>query len=135
MQRKEKNIKTIENSFIRGILIIFGSIFLGIGMIGIIVPILPTTPFLLLAAACYIRSSKKCYNWLLKNKRFGPYIKNYIEDKGLPLKIKLYAIILMWSMILLTAIFFVDNIFIRIILIIIAFLVSIYLMTIKTIKT
>jgi uncharacterized membrane protein YbaN (DUF454 family) len=135
MQRKEKNIKTIENSFIRGILIIFGSIFLGIGMIGIIVPILPTTPFLLLAAACYIRSSKKCYIWLLKNKRFGPYIKNYIEDKGLPLKIKLYAIILMWSMILLTSIFFVDNIFIRILLIIIAFLVSIYLMTIKTIKT
>jgi uncharacterized membrane protein YbaN (DUF454 family) len=135
MQRKEKNIKTIDNSFIRGILIILGSIFLGIGIIGIIVPLLPTTPFLLLAAACYIRSSKKCYNWLLKNKRFGPYITNYIEGKGLPLKIKLYAIIMMWIMILLSVIFFVNNIFIRIILIIIAFLVSLYLMKIKTIKT
>jgi uncharacterized membrane protein YbaN (DUF454 family) len=135
MQRKEKNIKTIDNSFIRGILIILGSIFLGIGIIGIIVPLLPTTPFLLLAAACYIRSSKKCYNWLLKNKRFGPYITNYIEGKGLPLKIKLYAIIMMWIMILLSVIFFLNNIFIRIILIIIAFLVSLYLMKIKTIKT
>ncbi len=135
MEKKEKQIKKIDNRLVRIILIISGSIFVGLGMIGIVVPLLPTTPFLLLAAACYIRSSKKCYNWLLRNKRFGPYITNYLEGKGLPLKIKLYAIFMMWIMILLSAIFLVENPFIRIILIIIAFLVSIYLMTIKTNKT
>jgi uncharacterized membrane protein YbaN (DUF454 family) len=135
MGKKEKQIKTIDNRFIRGILIISGTIFVGIGMIGIIVPILPTTPFLLLAAACYLRSSEKFYNWLLNNKRFGPYITNYLEGKGLPLKIKLYAISMMWIMILLSIILFVENLFIRIILIIIAILVSIYLITIKTKKT
>ena len=135
MEKKEKQIKTINSRFIRGILIISGSIFVGIGMIGIIVPLLPTTPFLLLAAACYLRSSKKFYNWLLNNKRFGPYITNYLEGKGLPLKIKLYAISMMWIMILLSVNFFIENLFIRIILIILTFLVSIYLMTIKTNKT
>ena len=135
MEKKEKQIKTINSRFIRGILIISGSIFVGIGMIGIIVPLLPTTPFLLLAAACYLRSSKKFYNWLLNNKRFGPYITNYLEGKGLSLKIKLYAISMMWIMILLSVILFVENLFIRIILMVIAFLVYIYLMTIKTNKT
>ena len=96
MKKKEKQIKTIDNRLFRGILIISGSIFLGIGIIGIVVPLLPTTPFLLLAAACYARSSEKIYNWLLNNKRFGPYIRNYIEGKGIPLKIKLYAISIIW---------------------------------------
>ena len=60
---------------IRILLIILGSIFVAIGAIGILVPGLPTTPFMILAAACYIRSSNKLYNWLIKNKLFGKHIK------------------------------------------------------------
>jgi len=134
MKKREKEIKTIDNRLFRGILIIAGSIFLGIGIIGIVVPLLPTTPFLLLAAACYARSSKKFYNWLLNNKRFGPYITNYIEGKGMPLKIKIYAISIIWITILFSIFFIVENLLIRIILIIIAILVSTYLITIKTKK-
>ena len=62
-------------------LIIIGTISTGIGIVGIFLPILPTTPFFLLAAACYVRSSKRFYHWLLNNKFFGIYVKNYVEGK------------------------------------------------------
>ena len=58
--------------------IFLGSLFVGIGTLGIFVPGLPTTVFMILAAACYIRSSEKLYNWLIKNKIFGKYIKDFI---------------------------------------------------------
>jgi uncharacterized membrane protein YbaN (DUF454 family) len=78
----------MTNSLSRWVLIITGTLFVGIGTIGIFLPLLPTTPFLLLAAACYARSSHKFYNWLLNNKYFGDYIKkpggerHSIKDKG-----------------------------------------------------
>ena len=62
-----------SSKLIRPILIILGTIFLAIGIIGILIPLLPTTPFLLLAAACYARGSNRFYNWLLCNKFFGNY--------------------------------------------------------------
>jgi len=78
------------------ILIFFGSFFLIIGIIGIFIPILPTTPFLLLSAACYARGSEKFYNWLINNKWLGEYIKNYQKGRGIPLNIKILAISLLW---------------------------------------
>jgi len=77
-------------------LIIVGSFFAGLGILGIFLPLLPTTPFLLLAAACYIRSSEKLYNWLMNNKWIGRYIKNYLEGKGIPLKSKVLSISALW---------------------------------------
>ncbi len=65
-----------------------GLICLVLGTIGMVLPILPTTPFLLASAACFCKSSPRMYNWLLNNKYFGEYIKNYKEGKGLPLKNK-----------------------------------------------
>ena len=86
----------MKSKIINGILISFGTLFLIIGLIGIIIPILPTTPFLLLAAACYFKSSKKFYNWMMNNKIFGNYIKNYLENKGIPIKVKLISVIILW---------------------------------------
>ena len=71
-----------------------GSLFVGLGAIGVIVPGLPTTPFLILAAACYIRSSQRLYDWLISNKRFGPYLKDYREGKGIPRKAKRLAVVM-----------------------------------------
>ena len=79
--------------------IILGSLFVIIGGIGAVVPGLPTTLFLILAAACYIRSSQKLYDWLITNKTFGPYLKDYREGKGMPRNAKILAI----SMIILFA--------------------------------
>lgn len=116
------------------ILIFFGSFFLIIGIIGIFIPILPTTPFLLLSAACYARGSEKFYNWLINNKWLGEYIKNYQKGRGIPLNIKILAISLLWITIVFSTIVVVSNYLIQIILIIIAIAVTIHILTIKTMK-
>ncbi len=104
----------------RRLLIGAGTLATGLGIIGIFVPILPTTPFLLLAAACYMRSSERFYQWLINNRMFGAYVRNYIEGKGMPVKIKMFTILLLWLTIALTIVFGVQNIVIKIVLICIA---------------
>ena len=132
MRNNRENEKVVSNVFLRYLLIVFGAFFLVLGIIGIILPLLPTTPFLLLAAACLVRSSKKAYNWLLYNKWFGSYIKNYQEGKGIPLKVKIWAISFLWITIL-ASIFFIIKIFlIEILLLSIACIVSIHIILIKT---
>ncbi len=78
------------------VLIIAGSISLALGLLGIILPLLPTTPLLLLAAACYVRSSSRLYEWLITNKYFGSYIENYRLGKGIPLKAKVIGVSVLW---------------------------------------
>jgi uncharacterized membrane protein YbaN (DUF454 family) len=128
----KKNIRTSEK-IIRNLLIGCGTFFVIIGFIGIFLPLLPTTPFLLLAAACYARGSKKFYNWLITNKWFGEYIKNYREKKGIPIKTKVFAILVLWITIS-YSIFILDILLIRIILIIVLAGVTFHLLTIKTLK-
>lgn len=123
-----------SNRLIRGILIFFGTLFLGLGILGIILPILPTTPFLLLSAACYSRSSDRFYKWLLRNRFFGKYIKNYREGKGISLKIKIFVITILWISILFSSFFFVTSPIIKLILIIIAIGVTIHILLMKTSK-
>lgn len=120
---------------LKGLLIIIGIISVGLGILGMFLPVLPTTPFLLLAAACFARSSKRFYHWLLNNKWFGSYIKNYREGKGIPIRIKILSMGFMWITILTSSIFFLDNIYIRILLIVIAIIVTIHISLIKTRKS
>ena len=127
-------VSKTSSRLIRGLLITAGTFFVGLGVLGIFLPLLPTTPFLLLAAACYVRSSKRFYNWLLNNKWFGNYIKNYQEKKGVPLKVKLSSLSLLWITILFSAVFVVDIFFVRIILILIATCVTIHILYIRTLK-
>jgi len=127
-------INKTSSRLLRGILIIAGTLFVGLGVLGIFLPLLPTTPFLLLAAACYVRSSKRFYRWLLNNKWFGNYIKNYRERKGVPLKVKLFTISLLWITILYSAVFVVDILLFRIILLLIAVGVTIHILYIRTLK-
>lgn len=96
--------------------------------------VLPATPFLLLAAAFYARSSQRFYNWLMNNKWFGNYIKNYHEGRGVPLKFKIFTIALLWITILTSIYFIINNFWIEIILIIIAIGVTIHIITIKIYK-
>ena len=111
-----------------------GTFFLTVGIIGIFIPILPTTPFLLLAAACYARGSKIWYDWLLKNKWFGTYIDNYRKGRGIPWKVKIVTLLILWTTIIWSA-FSVTAIFwIRIALIVIALGVTLHILTIKTVR-
>ena len=123
-----------QNRFTRIMLIVAGTFFVGLGVIGIILPLLPTTPFLLLAAACYAKSSEKFYNWLMRNKLFGRYIKNYSEGKGMPLNAKILSISFLWLSIIYSLVFIVDNLYFRILLIIIAMAVSAHIILIRTLK-
>ena len=113
------------------LLIASGTFFIGVGIIGIFIPVLPTTPFLLLSAALYARSSQRFYNWLISNRIFGKFIKDYREGKGIPLKVKIITIILLWITIGCSAIFAIDIFWVRIILIIIAAGVTIHIIRIK----
>src|SRR5512138_617244 len=81
----------------------------GFGAIGMVLPILPTTPFLLAAAACFCKSSTRMYNWLLGNKWFGEYIKNYREGRGLPMRTKITALIILWVTIGVSTIFLLNR--------------------------
>ncbi len=122
----------MKNLILNKILIGTGTFFLLIGIIGIFIPILPTTPFLLLTAACYAKGSKKFYNWLINNKWFGEYIKNYRERRGIPLSVKIISITILWITIAFSTFIIVSNLLIQIILIIIAVGVTIHILTIKT---
>jgi len=97
------------------LLIVLGSISLALGIIGIVVPGLPTTSFVLLSAYLYARSSEKLYNKLLNHKFLGGYIKDY--QKGVSVRTKIKAISMMWTMILISAFVFIENFYVRIILI------------------
>jgi hypothetical protein len=114
------------------ILIVFGTFFLGVGVIGIFVPLLPTTPFLLLSAACYARSSKRLYDWLMSNRYFGRHLKDYMGGKGISLKLKFFALSLFLITITYSVIFIIDNNFWRMTLLLIGAGVSIHILAIKT---
>ena len=133
-KKETKQKKNISNRLVKFLLIVAGTFFLIIGIIGIFIPLLPTTPFLVLAAACYAKSSERFYNWLIKNKWFGSYIKNYRDGKGISLKHKLYTVSLLWVTISFSAFIIINTLWVRVILIIIAFVVTIHVLTIKTYK-
>ena len=112
-------------------LVIIGTAAVILGVVGIFLPLLPTTPFLLLAAACYVKASPKLYNRLINHKYLGSYIRNYREGKGVPLKTKMVAIALLWFTISLSAVS-ISRLYISIFLLIVAICVTIHLLRIKT---
>lgn len=87
----------------RIIYIVFGTFFLLLGAIGIFIPLLPTIPFWLLTCWFYIRSSNRLYDRVMSNRYFGPYIKNFVVDKSIPLRSKIISISIMWLSTILTS--------------------------------
>ncbi|MCL4429268.1 MAG: YbaN family protein [Chloroflexi bacterium] len=127
--------KNRKHKLVRALLLVAGTISLTLGAIGIFLPILPTTPFLLLSAACYLRSSERMHKWLLGNRWFGEYIRNYQEGKGMPMKTKIVAIAFLWVAIIYSAFFALDEILIaQVALLLIALGVSIHLVRLPTLK-
>jgi len=130
-----KEIKQTGNKVFKFFLIILGSISLGLGVLGIFLPLLPTTPFLLLSAALFLRSSRRLYHWLMNHKYLGKHLQNYIQHKTIPRKTKIYAISLLWTTILLTAFFAVPHSWVKILLIIIASAVTFHILSFKSNRT
>ncbi len=115
----------------RLLFVALGTLSLGIGMVGMFVPVLPTTPFLLLATSFYARGSAKFYNWLVKNRILGAYIRQYTDGNGMALKVKLFTIAFMWAAILSTVIVVVDGLAMRIVLVLMGVGVSAHIALIK----
>jgi uncharacterized membrane protein YbaN (DUF454 family) len=133
-------MKADKNTFIRllrhiskPVWNIAGSVFVALGVIGIFVPLLPTTVFLLLGAACYNNGSERFHHWLINNRVLGPYIANFRHNKGIPLQAKVKAIAVLWVTIG-VSIYFISNLYITLILILVAVGVSLFLITRKTLK-
>lgn len=90
-------MKPKKNRVVRALLIVAGTVSLVFAAIGLVLPLIPTTPFLLLAVACYCRGSERLYTWLINNRWFGEYIRNYREGRGVPLKTKVVALTVLWA--------------------------------------
>ena len=116
------------------LLITLGFLSLVIGIIGIFIPLLPTTPLLLLAAASFMRSSEKLYEWLLNHRWFGETIRNFREQQAIRLRTKVFAVGMLWITILFSTIFIIDQLWIRILLLAIAVGVSVHILHFKTIR-
>ena len=99
---------------IRYLMISLGTIFLALGAIGVVVPGLPTTPFLLLAAAFYVRSSERLYSWLLNHKVFGKIVRDFRETRSISIRTKLISTGTMWAMIVISICLFIDNLAVEI---------------------
>lgn len=112
-----------------------GTMSLGLGVIGVFVPVLPTTPFLLLAAACYARGSPRVYCWLINNRLFGAYVRSYREGRGLPWMVRVFTIIMLWLTIGVTVLVLIDGLWLRLLLLGIAAAVTVHVALLRPRKS
>ena len=137
MSKKEKKDCTQEmqlrsSRLARVVFFLSGTFFVVLGAIGIVLPVLPTTPFMLLAAACYARSSLCFYNWLLNNKIFGPTIRQWREDGSVALKTKVLAIALLVLTLGTSVTFFVPKVYVRLVLVLVGVWVIWFILRLPT---
>lgn len=110
------------------LLTLAGIIFIILGVIGVFLPVFPTTPFILCAAWCFARSNEALYEWLINHRLFGESIKNWVEGKPIPKKTYHYILLMMWSGLTISSII-VQKTSVSLLLITIGCSVSIYLWT------
>ena len=93
----------------RAAYLVAGFVFLAVAVLGVVLPVLPTTPFVLLAAACFARSSKRFHDWLLNHRSFGPLVREWREHRSIPYRTKLFAIAMMATTLGVSILFFVPK--------------------------
>lgn len=126
--------KPVKNPVKKSMYLLAGHVFVGLGILGALLPLMPTTVFLLLAGTCYAKSSPSLHTWLHTNRYFGKYLKAYVEKQGTPLSVKIVSLTVLWSSILYTVLFTSVHGAIRVLLLMIALGVTIHLVTLKTYK-
>ena len=125
-------IFTIFAASMNILLTILGLISLGLGILGAFLPVLPTTPLLLLAAALFLRGNRRLYDWLMNHPKLGPYISNFLKHKAIPLRVKVIAISTLWITLLYCAIFLDVHMILRLCFLAIATGVTIHILSYKT---
>ena len=127
-------VKSTVSPAMRKLLIVLGSVFVGLGIIGIVLPLVPTTPFLLLASACYAKSSEKYHNWLHNHRWFGEYIRNYEAGRGIPMRVKVSMLLVLWATMILSATFVIDVPWVRVMLLVTAAAVTVHMCCLPTFR-
>lgn len=112
---------------------VLGIFFVGLGLLGVVLPVLPTTPFLLLSLWFFTRSSDRLRHWLLTNRMFGKYISDYHSGQGIPRRAKVYTLVLLWGTIIFS-VFVVGSVWLRVMLLVIAAGVSVHILRMGTKK-
>jgi hypothetical protein len=120
-------VREHDSALVRGLLLAAGAICVVLGVIGIFLPLLPTTPFMLLAAACFARSSRRFHQWLLANRTFGPLIREWEKHRSIPRRTKLTAIGLMSLTLAVSIVFFVEPRWLQAVLAAIGVLLAIWM--------
>ena len=108
-----------------------GSLSVALGALGVVLPVLPTTPFLLLAAYCFARSSKRAHAWLLGNRVFGAHVRDYLEGQGVSWRVKTGALVFLWAAIGVSIGLFVPFLWARILLGVVGLAVTVHILMIK----
>lgn len=119
-------------SFLRWFLFACGWLSVALAILGLFLPVLPTVPFLLLALACFSRSSDRFHTWLVEHEQLGPLVRPYLAGAGMPLKAKVKAILLVWASILLSTFLLIERLWLQILLPLIALGVTLYLLRLPT---
>ncbi len=117
---------------VKSLFLIIGISSLVLGFIGIFLPVLPTTPFILLAAYCFAKSSERFHRYIMKHKLFGRMVSDFYERKIIPVKTKIVALTLMWATLFLSVIFFMPYIWVKSVVIGIGVAVTIYLLSFRS---
>lgn len=126
MSKKSKPLLT--NRGLRIVLAGIGLSCTALAVLGIFVPLLPTVPLLLLAAACFARSSERFHGWLLEHPQLGPLIRGYLDGQGVSLRAKVTAITMIWVSISISVFFLLPLLWLKIFLIAIGLCITVYLL-------
>ncbi|MBN2484414.1 MAG: YbaN family protein [Bacteroidales bacterium] len=110
------------------------TVFLALAYLGIVLPGFPGTPFILLTAFFYVRSSEKMYNWLMRQKIFNKLIKEFENDVPIALRIKVMVLIPFWISILVAELFFVEQVWAHIVVLTVAIIFTVFLLRLKNVK-
>jgi uncharacterized membrane protein YbaN (DUF454 family) len=116
----------------RALLILLGTMALSVGMIGLFVPGLPTTPFLLIASGCYVRSSERLYRWLTSRTWYAESVGVFIEKRALPMKTKVITLALVWGTLGYLALFTVENLALKSLILALALTKTLFISLVKT---
>ena len=128
------SMRIVQNKLIRSLLLICGFLFTFLALLGAILPLIPTTPFLIVASACFYRSSPRFYNWMMNNRYFGKYLRDYREGKGIRPGVKIAALTFLWLSSVISVLFFVPFLWLKILIISMAAGVTVHIRMIKTKK-
>ena len=122
----------VKSDLLRWILICCGWICIVAGVIGIFLPLVPTVPFLLLAVACFARSSVRFHSWLVEHNYLGPLVRDYLNGTGIPLRAKRIAIGMIWVSLPASTFLFAQVLWLKVLLMTIAVGITLYLLFLPT---